>query len=144
MFDSNIWDKLEGDPRAVLILEAHVNAGFVEVLTTSIQELENQSAPSYDIFEQLKKQLKARKVPSEGFVLDFTRLGLDKLSSENSKWVTENGSRNRDEVIGQTAETNGAWLITEDKVFRKYASARGLRNHTLMELIRALGQSLPK
>ncbi len=140
MFDSNIWDKLVNDSQALLALEAYVQDGRIEVLTTTIQEKENESAPSYSSFQQLKDQLKTRNVASEGFVLGFARWDIDKFGSEDSKWVTQGGTRNRDEVIGQTSESNGAWLITEDKEFRKDASSRGLKNHSLAELIDALNQ----
>jgi hypothetical protein len=138
MFDSNIWDKLEVDSQTVVALEAYVQSGSVEILTTSIQEIENQSAPSFTAFQQLKERLKIRNVASEGFVLGFARWDVDKLGSEDSKWVTKDGSRNRDEVIGETAERNEAWLITEDKDFRKDAYSRGLKNYSLVELIDAL------
>jgi len=143
MFDSNVWDILEGDQQALMALESYVNAGHVEVLTTSIQEIENQGAPSFAEFQTLKERLKTRNVASEGFVLGFARWDVDKLGSEDSKWVTQGGSRNRDEVIGQTAEKNGAWLITEDKEFRKDATARGLENYSLTELLEALKLSFP-
>lgn len=143
MFDSNIWDKLEADSQAVLALEAHVQSGSIEVLTTSIQEVENQSAPSFAVFQELKERLKTRNVASEGLVLGFARWDVDKFGPEDSKWVTKDGSRNRDEVIGQTTEKNGAWLITEDKEFRKDATARGLENYSLTELLEALKLSLP-
>lgn len=142
MFDSNIWDKLEADSKAVEALEAYVHSGSIEILTTSIQEIENQSAPSFTIFQQLKERLKTRNVASEGFVLDFARWDVDKLGSEGSKWVTKDGSRNRDEVIGQTAERNGAWLITEDKEFRKDATSRGLKNYPFADLLEALKRAL--
>ena len=138
MFDSNIWDRLERDHQAFLKLESLVLAGIFQILTTSIQEKENESAPSTDTFQHLKERLLAKNVASEGVVLDFAHLGLDKLGPEGSNWVTEGGSRNRDEVIGQTAEINEAWLITEDTKFRKYASAKGLQNYTLRELLKAL------
>lgn len=138
MFDSNIWDRLVNDAQALSALEAYVQDGRIEVLTTSIQEIENQSAPSYSTFQLLKDRLKTRNVASEGFVLGFARWDIDKLGPEDSKWVTQGGTRNRDEVIGQTSERNGAWLITEDKEFRKDASSRGLKNYSLAELIDAL------
>lgn len=143
MFDSNIWDKLEADSQAVIALEAYVQSGSIEVLTTSIQEVENQSAPSFEVFQELKERLKTRNVPSEGLVIGFARWDADKFGSEDSKWVTRDGTRNRDEVIGQTAERNGALLITEDKEFRRDASARGLNNFSLAELLDALKGSLP-
>lgn len=141
MFDSNIWDKLEKDLDAFLVLEACVQRCNIQVLTTSIQETENQTAPSSVNFQRMKERLKTRTVPSESFVLGYARLDIDKLASEATPWVTQNGSRNRDEVIGQTAERNGAWLITEDKALRKDAAARGLKNYTLSELLDILKSS---
>jgi hypothetical protein len=138
MFDSNIWDKLERDHQAFLKLESRVLAGIIQILTTSIQEKENQSAPSADTFQHLKERLGTKNVASEGVVLGFAHLGENKFGPEGSNWVTEGGSRNRDEVIGQTAEINGAWLITEDAKFRKDASAKGLQSYTLRELLKAL------
>ncbi len=142
MFDSNIWDKLVSDAQALSALEAYVQDGRIEVLTTSIQEKENESAPSYSTFQQLKERLKTGNVASEEFVLGFARWDEDKLGSGGSKWVKQGGSRNRDEVIGLTCEKNGAWLITEDKDFRKKASSMGLRNYSLAELIDALYRHL--
>lgn len=143
MFDSNIWDKLVNDSQALSALEAYVQDGRIEVLTTSIQEIENQSAPSFSVFQELKERLRTRNVASEGFVLGFARWDVDKFGSEDSKWITKDGTRNRDEVIGQTAERNGAVLITEDKEFRKDASSRGLKNFSLAELLEALKRSHP-
>lgn len=143
MFDSNVWDILETDQQAVLALESYVKAGHVELLTTSIQEIENQGAPAFAEFQKLKERLKTRNIASEGFVLGFARWDIDKFGSDDSKWVTQGGSRNRDEVIGQTAEKNGAWLITEDKEFRKDATARGLENYSLTELLEALKLAIP-
>jgi len=143
MFDSNVWDILETDQRAVLALESYVKAGHVEILTTFIQEIENQGAPAFAEFQRLKERLKTRNIASEGFVLGFARWDIDKFGTDDSKWVTQGGSRNRDEVIGQTAEKNGAWLITEDKEFRKDATARGLENYSLSELLEALKPAIP-
>jgi predicted nucleic acid-binding protein len=143
MFDSNVWDKLVNDSQALSALEAYVKDGLIEVLTTSVQEKENESAPSYSTFQQLKERLRTRNVASEGFVLGFARWDVDKFGREDSKWVTKDGTRNRDEVIGQTAERHGAVLITEDKEFRKDASSKGLKNYSLSELLDELKHSLP-
>lgn len=143
MFDSNVWDKLVNDSQALSALEACVQDGRIEVLTTSIQEIENQSAPLHSTFQKLKERLKARNVSSEGFVLGFARWNVDKLGSDDSKWVTHGGSRNRDEVIGQTAERHGAWLITEDKDFRRDATSRGMKNYSLSGLLEALKRAQP-
>ncbi len=67
MLDSNIWDKLVSDAQALAALEAYVKDGRIEVLTRSIQEIENESAPAYSTFQRLKERLKKGNVSAEEF-----------------------------------------------------------------------------
>jgi len=53
-------------------------------------------------------------VGSLGFIWDFSRLDVDRLGTEGSRWVSENSGHHRDEVIAATAEDIGALLVTEE------------------------------
>ena len=84
MFDSNIWDKLVNDSQALLALEAYVQDGRIEVLTTSIQEKENESAPSHVKWKlnlQQSRSFHAGRAPQE----------LQPLPTTQCSWLHDAG-----------------------------------------------------
>ena len=140
MFDSNVWDALLLDPNKVAVLETLANQGSIVIFTTSIQEIENSGAPSNSEFEQIKQRLLVRKVSSGGIVLNYARWDVDKFGPEDSRWVTSGGSSNRDEVIAETAEMHGAWLVTHDKNLITKARSLALPVYKLDDLMTTLSE----
>jgi hypothetical protein len=144
VFDSNVWDEFHDNELALLQLAALVAAGTVKVLTSSIQEQENFKAPRKSELDKYKILLRAENIESEGLVLGFVRIGVDRLGPGESKWVVPGGSHNRDEVIAQTAALNKAWLVTQEKKrLRRLAIRNGLSVFTLSELLEELSKIRP-
>jgi hypothetical protein len=144
MFDSNVWDEFDDNNLALLQLEDLVSAGTVKVLTTSIQEQENSKTAKSLEFKHYKLLLKTQTIDSEGFIVEFARLDLDKFGLEKSRWVVSGGSHNRDEVIAQTAVMNNAWLVTQEKKrLRQLAIRNQLPVYNLLELMEELSKTRP-
>lgn len=132
MFDSNVFHFLRNNPEISSILENHSSAGRISIFITSIQTVENSKAPhAKDLFE-IHKNLGVKNVSSIGFVWDFSRLDLDRLGPEKSRWVVENSGHNRDEVIAATAEEIGALLVTEEVYGLRSKAKRN--NHPVMNV----------
>ena len=144
VFDSNVWDEFDDNDLALLKLADLVAEGAVKVLTTSIQEQENLEAPRKSELDKYKLLLRTENIASEGAVLGFVRIGLDKLGPGESKWVVPGGPHNRDEIIAQTAALNNAWLVTQEKKrLRRLAIRNGLGVFTLSELLEELSKTRP-
>ena len=144
VFDSNVWDEFHDNDLALLKLADLVTDGAIKVLTTSIQEQENLKAPRKSELDNYKLLLRAENIESEGLVVGFLRIGVDKLGPGESKWVVPGGSHNRDEVIAQTAALNNAWLVTQEKKrFRTLAIRNQLPVYNLEELLEELSKTQP-
>lgn len=144
VFDSNVWDEFYDNDLALLRLAHLVGDGAIKVLTTSIQERENLKAPRKSKLDKYKLLLRAENIASEGVVLGFVRIGVDKLGPGESNWVVPNGSHNKDEIIAQTAALNNAWLVTQEKKrLRRLAIRNGLSVFTLSELLEELSKIRP-
>ena len=144
VFDSNVWDEFHSNDIALLKLADLVADGAIKVLSTSIQERENLKAPRKSELDNYKLLLRADNIESEGLVVGFLRIGVDKLGPGESKWVLPGGSHNRDEVIAQTAALNNAWLVTQEKKrLRRLAIRNGLSVFTLSELLEELSKLRP-
>lgn len=141
MFDSNVWHVLESAPGYIDELEINVIASKLEILTTSIQESENKASPSYYNFQRIKNRLNTKEVPATGFVLDFSTLGIDEIGAPDSKWIVLGGNHNRDEVIAETCEKAGAWLVTQEKKrLRNLAIRNGLIVYSIEEFLVVLAK----
>jgi len=144
VFDSNVWDEFHSNDIALLKLADLVADGAIKVLSTSIQERENLKAPRKSELDNYKLLLRADNIASEGLVVGFLRIGVDKLGPGESKWVVPGGSHNRDEVIAQTAALNNGWLVTQEKKrLRRLAIRNGLSVFTLSELLEELSKIRP-
>lgn len=115
MFDSNVWDEFRIRKNVLSTLRSLIDLGLLEVFVTNIQITENEGARHKEELQEYREFLKAKTLPTSGFVLDFSKLDFDALGPENSRWVEIGSKSNRDQVTGQTAELYGNLLVTEDK-----------------------------
>ncbi len=120
MFDSNVFHKLRDNPEICSFLERLSVSGVISIFITSIQTVENSHGPHPESLFDIRSRLGVRNVSSLGFVWDFSRLDVDRIGPEESRWVVHNTRNNRDEVIAATAEEIGAIIVTQE--------AKGLRS----------------
>jgi hypothetical protein len=112
--------------------------GQISLICTHIESDEIDSIP----FEKLNKwaeinilkhQLKARKVPVSGVMLDISKLGESKFISHNEMKILEtsiNGNSDfvNDSALALTAKENQATLVTNDiKLLKKAVSIIGAK-----------------
>ena len=141
MFDSNVWHVLEKTDDYVELLHKFVSSSRIEILTTYIKVIENAASPQVEHFKFMKLRLKVRHVPSNSFVLGFGKLGQDLLGQPCSMWIVSGGKHNRDEVIAETCDANGAWLITQEKKrLRNLANKNGLTVYSIEEMLEILAK----
>ena len=140
MIDSNIWDSVFTKFEVQLLLETLVARDKIRLFGTSIQDMEISAAPEATKLQDLIEKLQLQKVPSSGFILDFSRLDVDRFGPESSRWVDEHGKNHRDQVIGQTAEKIGATLVTNDKRLRKRAQSLEYPTRDFEEFLEELRQ----
>ena len=131
MLDSNIFDKLVDEPGAFELATRLVECGAVELLTTHVQADEIEATPNAERRRELLEVLTlARHEPTLGFVLDYSRLGAARLSEAEPIEILRAGdnplARTRDALISNTAQCEGATLVTEDVGMRGRATASGI------------------
>ena len=131
MFDTNSFDKILTGEIPLDLIKRSINKGYRYFVThIQIDELSNTPDTKKDKRAQLILFLSAvapSLIPSESFVLGYSRLGFAKLGTAGyyEKLLNENKTNIKDAIIGETAIKNNFILITEDKNFIKKMESLG-------------------
>ena len=131
--DSNIYDRLAADHAAADALEAAITDGRLEpILTTHVQrdQLEHPSTP--DATRGMAGCVLHTPVATAGLILDVSRLDETRLWDGNTidairgNTGRANLKHSQDALILNTADAEGAVLVTEDGRLRKRGESLGL------------------
>jgi len=131
IFDTNSFDKILTGEIPLDLIKRSINKGYRYFVThIQIDELSNTPDTKKDKRAQLILFLSAvapSLIPSESFVLGYSRLGFAKLGTAGyyEKLLNENKTNIKDAIIGETAIKNNFILITEDKNFIKKMESLG-------------------
>lgn len=121
MLDTNIFDKIIGNEGLKTRIMELKNKGQVAILTTHIQ-IDELSATS-DVVKRERLLEWANEIcefiPTMGFVLDVSRVGMARLSDgEGIERIRQgNSRRTQDALIAATASSDANFLVTEDHSF---------------------------
>lgn len=135
MLDTMIFDQIVADPSFADSLREAARSGSITIVTTHIQE--DQIA---DIRDDEKREAISRipraVVPTTGFALDVSRLGMARLADEvTSATIERIGRRHRrtvkDALIAATVPYEADAIVTEDETLRRRIQREGL-NVTLL------------
>jgi predicted nucleic acid-binding protein len=127
LIDSNIFDKLIDEPETLELASQLVESGALELLSTHIQADEIARTPDAERLRRLLR-VSVEQVPTYGFVLGSSRLGMARLSESESIESLRKGNldHTEDALIAATAQFEGATLVTEDRRLAGRARARAI------------------
>ncbi len=123
MFDTNSFDKILSGDIPIELIKKSISLGY-RYFITHIQTDEVSNIPDNKKDKRAKLVLFLSAVapsliPTESFVLGYTRWGYGKLGTAGyyEKLLNENKTNIRDAIIGDTAIKNGFIIVTEDNKF---------------------------
>jgi rRNA-processing protein FCF1 len=131
MFDTNSFDKILSGEVNINAIKKSINLGYRYFIThIQTDELSNIPDNKKDKRAKLVLFLSAvapSLIPTESFVLGYTRLGYGKLGTPGyyEKLLNEKKTNIKDAIIGDTAIKNKFIIVTEDKGFTKKINSLG-------------------
>jgi len=127
MLDTNIFDRIVASGVVVDRLQKVVQEELLKILTTHVQEDE------LSLISDVEKKKKVASIPREviptrGFVLGVSRLGMARLGGEGIEEVRQGNIRHtHDALIAATAEGYADVLVTEDTTLRSRIRDQNLK-----------------
>ena len=133
MFDTNSFDKILSGEIPLDLIKKSISLGY-RYFITHIQIDELSDIPDSKKEKRTKLLLFLSTVapsliPTESFVLGFSRLGYAKLGTAGyyEKLLNQNKTNIKDAILGETAIKNNFIFITDDKdLLRKVNVLRGI------------------
>ena len=112
LFDSNVYDRLENDKGARSAIENLSSLGKIRVIATPRVQDELASSP----FGGLPEWFPVTVEPESVFVLDFARLGMERLG-DGRVFNEHRGASNQasDAVIADSADDLADIFVSEDR-----------------------------
>jgi len=131
MLDTMIFDHVVADAPFAEALRVAAEAGQITIVTTHVQEDQIAAIPDADKREAVLR-IPRSVVPTTGFALDVSRLGMARFADEQTSATIERiGQRHpknvKDALIAATACDEADALVTEDKTLRKRIVREGLK-----------------
>jgi hypothetical protein len=120
-FDSNVVDAIAASPGLLEAIQRASSRGVLQLISTHVQEDELIATPDRRRRSKLLAvyhALPVSTVPTHGFVLDISRLGMARLGDGSSTGVSiddldsESGRHRRDALIGVTAAGEADAFVT--------------------------------
>jgi len=146
MFDTNSFDKILTGEMPIELIKQSISLGYRYFIThIQTDELSNIPDNKKDKRAKLVLFLSAvapSLIPTESFVLGYTRLGYGKLGTAGyyEKLLNENKTNIKDAIIGDTAIKNGFVIVTEDREFTKKIKSLGGTAITPQDFTAKLGK----
>lgn len=126
MMDTNIFDLLVASDEVAANVRRLAENGQVEIITTHIQEDELNNIPAVEKRNKIAA-IPRRVIPTTGFVLNYSRLGMARLGGGTiiDDFRQGNLRHTPDALIAATADGYADILVTQDKTLT--SRARTLR-----------------
>lgn len=130
MLDTMIFTYIVDDaPLAEVVLDA-ARSGSITIVTTHVQEDQIAANPDREKREAISR-IPRTVVPSTGFALDVSRLGMARLADEETSATIERiGQRHlktvKDALIAASARDEADVLVTDDEKLRRRVVREGL------------------
>lgn len=127
LLDSNIHDKLIGEPDLLPVLARHVAEGRMELLSTHVQADEIAETPDPRRASALM-EVPVKQVETSGIVFGVSRFGQARFAESEplEKLRRGNLAHTKDALIANTARLEGATLVTEDRTLASRAREQGI------------------
>ena len=135
MLDTMIFDLIVADASFADAVRDAARSGAITIVTTHIQEDQIAEIPDDEKREAIL-HIPRSVVPTTGFVLDVSRLGMARFADEETTATIERIGRRRlrqakGALIAASARDEADGIVTEDKTLRKRIGREGL-NVTLL------------
>jgi predicted nucleic acid-binding protein len=131
MLDTMIFDHIVADDAFTEAVREAASDGSITIVTTHIQEDQIVAIPDDEKRKAILRIVR-RVVPTTGFALDVSRLGMARLADEETSATIERIGRRhlrtvRDALIAASAHDEADAIVTEDKTLRKRIRREGLK-----------------
>ncbi len=131
MLDTMVFDRIVADAAFGEAVRAAVRSGSITIVTTHIQEDQIAAIPA-DEKRNAIMRIPRRVVPTTGFVLDVSRLGMARFADEETSATIERIGRRhlrtvKDALIAASTHDEAEALVTEDQMLRKRIRREGLK-----------------
>jgi hypothetical protein len=131
MLDTMVFDHIVADAAFAEVVRDAVRSGSITIVTTHIQEDQIAAIPDEEKRTAISR-IPRRVVPTTGFVLDVSRLGMARLADEEpSETIERIGRREmrnvKDALIAASTHDEADALVTEDQTLRKRTRREGLK-----------------
>jgi predicted nucleic acid-binding protein len=120
ILDTNILDKIAEEDQMVALVRDHTDRGELDLVVTSVTERE-VGLISDRVKQKRITAIPRRMIGTTGFVLDYSRLDVDRLGPEGPIEAIRQGrlKETLDALIAATAKSEGLLFVTEDVRLRK-------------------------
>lgn len=123
--DSMIFDRLVENDELITLVTRLVDEGRIELVSTHVQRDELDEIPDPEKRERTAT-IPVSLVPTYGFVIGVSRLGLARLTDDASPYdalAGQSRKHSHDALIAMTAEGEAAVLVSEDRRLRNRATS---------------------
>lgn len=130
MLDTMIFDHIVADPVLAEMVREAVRSGRITIVTTHVQEDQIAAIPDESKRRAISR-IPRRTVPTIGFALDVSRLGMARLANDETNAAIDSLGRQhlpmvKDALIAASVRGEADALVTEDKTLRKRIRRIGL------------------
>ncbi|MDR7558770.1 MAG: hypothetical protein QN141_09810 [Armatimonadota bacterium] len=122
VLDTNIYDRIDADPRLAAVITHLSSIGALRILSTHVQEGELAAIPDEEKRARIA-QIPREIVPTAGAVFGTSRYGASTYGDGSDSGIavdqvrTPSGGRTEDALIATTASRDADYLVTEDQSF---------------------------
>jgi predicted nucleic acid-binding protein len=130
MFDTMIFTHIVSDAAFAKVVRDAARSASITVVTTHIQEDQIADMRDGEKREAIS-HIPRTVVPTTGFALDVSRLGMARFADEETSATVERIGRRhqgtvKDALIASSARDEADAIVTDDKTLRKRIQREGL------------------
>jgi hypothetical protein len=123
--DSNAFDRIAESDKTVELVRRATETGSIQLLSTHVQRDELAAIPD-PVRRERVARIPTSDVPTYGFVVGVSRLGMARLGDEARYEAMTGGNRQKhahDALIAMTAQYEDTVLVSEDRRLRNRAES---------------------
>lgn len=130
MLDTMIFNHIVDDPRFAKVVRDAAHGGAITIVSTHIQEDQIADNPDGEKREAISR-IPRTVVPTTGFALDVSRLGMAKFADDDTSATIERMGQlhlknTKDALIAASARDEADVIVTEDKTLRHRIRREGM------------------